>query len=283
MGPGFDCLAMALDVWNTIHVELDADGVVVNGEGNGELPTNEANLVYRSFLVAFEKSGRPRPRAAITCDNRIPLARGLGSSAAAAVAGLVAGNELCGRPLDQTQILELAAEVEGHPDNVSAAVFGGCQIVVENDGGLTTSEVPIADQLRAVVFVPDDRMPTDEARSVLTKRVERSDAIYNMGRVALLVAALTTGDASHLATATQDRLHQPARQEIYPAMKNIFRAALNAGALGVFLSGAGSSVLALAQGREATIGYEMAEAASKSGVGGSFIVTEPTTAGAHVV
>ena len=283
MGPGFDCLAMALDIWNTVKVDLNADGVVVNGEGKEELPTDEANLVHRSFAIPFEKAGRPVPRARIVCDNRIPLARGLGSSAAAAVAGLVAGNELSGRPLDSAQILDLAAALEGHPDNVSAAVFGGCQIVVQDDGRLTTSGVPIVRSLRAVVFVPDDRMPTDEARAVLDGRVDRRDAVYNMGRVALLVAALATGDATHLATATQDRLHQPARQAMYPAMKNIFRAALDAGALGVFLSGAGSSVLALARGRETTIGYEMAEAASKSGVHGSFIVTEPTTAGAHVV
>ncbi len=282
MGPGFDCLAMALDIWNTVRVDLDGDGIVVNGEGKEELPTDQTNLVYRSFAMPFEKTGRPVPRAGIVCDNRIPLARGLGSSAAAAVTGLLAGNELCGRPLDRTQILELAAEVEGHPDNVSAALFGGCQIVVQDGQGLTTSAVPIAQGLRAVVFVPDDPMPTDEVRSVLADQIERRDAVYNMGRVALLVAALVTGDLTHLGTATQDRLHQPARQAIYPAMKNIFRAALSAGALGVFLSGAGSSVLALAQGRETTIGYEMAEAASKSGVCGSFIVTEMTTTSAHV-
>ena len=283
MGPGFDCLAMALDVWNTVTVDLDAEGIVVNGEGKDELPTDQNNLVHRSFRIPFEHAGRTAPRARIVCDNRIPLARGLGSSAAAAVAGLVAGNELCGRPLDRARILDHAAALEGHPDNVSAAVFGGCQIVVQDNGRLTTSGVPVDGNLRAVVFVPDERMPTDEARAVLDARVDRSDAVYNMGRVALLVAALATGDSTHLATATQDRLHQPARQAMYPAMKNIFRAALNAGALGVFLSGAGSSVLALARGRETTIGYEMAEAASKTGVHGAFIVTEPTTTGAHVV
>ena len=283
MGPGFDCLAMALDIWNSVTVDLDADGVVVNGEGKDELPTDEANLVHRSFAIPFAEAGRPAPSAGIVCDNRIPLARGLGSSAAAAVAGLVAGNELCGRPLDGARILDHAARLEGHADNASAAVFGGCRIVVRDEGGLTTSGVPVDGSLRAVVFVPDERMPTDEARAVLAGAVDRGDAVYNMGRVALLVAALATGDATHLATATQDRLHQPARQAKYPAMKNIFRAALDAGALGVFLSGAGSSVLALARGRETTIGYEMAEAASKSGVHGAFLVTTPTTRGAHVV
>ena len=283
MGPGFDCLAMALDIWNTVTVDLDGDGVTVNGEGKGELPTDDDNLVRRSFAIPFERAGRPAPRAGIVCDNRIPLARGLGSSAAAAVAGLVAGNELCGRPLDDAQILDEAAALEGHADNAAAAVFGGCRIVVHGDGGLVTAAVPMSGGLRAVVFVPDALMSTDVARRLLDPRVGLDDAVYNVGRAALLVTALAAGDATHLATATQDRLHQPARQVMYPAMKNIFRAALDAGALGVFLSGAGSSVLALARGRETTIGYEMAEAASKTGVHGVFLVTEPTTAGAHVV
>jgi homoserine kinase len=274
---------MAVDIWNTVRVEVGSSGFTVRGEGRGDLPEGPSNLVYRSFLLPFEQAGRPVPEVGVTCDNRIPLARGLGSSAAAAVAGLVAGNELCGKPLDQDQILELAARAEGHPDNVSAAVFGGCQIVVRDGDRLVTSEVPIPRGLRAVIFVPDDPMPTDEARSVLSAQIDRQDAVYNIGRMGLLVRALATGDSTHLATATQDRLHQPARQAMFPAMKNIFQAALDAGALGVFLSGAGSSVLALARGRETTIGYEMAEAASKSGAGGSVTITEPTGRGAHVV
>ena len=283
MGPGFDCLGMALDIWNSVHAEVGSSDFVIRGEGEKHLPRSQTNLVYRCFSLPFKESGRPIPDVAITCENEIPLGRGLGSSSAAAVAGLVAGNELCERPLSQGDILELAARIEGHPDNVSAALLGGCHIVVRDGDRLLTSRVPVPEELQAVVFVPDVPMPTGQARSLLSPHILREDAVYNIGRMGLLVKAFATGDFTHLAIATEDRLHQPARQAIFPAMETIFRAALGAGALGVFLSGAGSSVLALTRDKVMTIGYEMADAAAKSGVGGTVKVTRPTEQGAQVL
>jgi homoserine kinase len=283
MGPGFDCLGMALDIWNTIEVESGSSGFEVSGEGADSLPRDESNLVYKSFRAVFEGMERPVPQVSITCQNEIPLGRGLGSSAAAVAGGLMAANELCGGPLSKERLLELAAKIEGHPDNAAAAIMGCCQIVVQHDEGLITATVPVPEGLKAVLFVPDVPMPTEQARGLLPKQVDRGDAVYNIGRVALLIRALATGDLSHLAVATEDRLHQPARQKIFFPMRNIFRAALSAGALGVFLSGAGSSVLALAQEREFTIGYEMADAAAKSGVNGIIKITQPSKLGAHVI
>ena len=283
MGPGFDCLALALDVWNTLTIQ-DADSLelYVQGFGEGELSTGPENLVARSFSRVFDLLAVPIPGAKLICDNRIPLGRGLGSSSAAAVAGIVAGNELAGRPLTHTQMLSLAIEIEGHPDNASAALLGGCQIVVSDGNELVTSSVRIPESLSAVLFVPDVPMPTRTARSILPSEIPMSDAVFNAGRTALLVNSLARGDLAQLAVATQDKLHQPARQEIFHPMKVIIQAALDAGAIGAFLSGAGSSILALCQGREMTIGYEMAEAGSKSGVGGEVIVTNPTLIGASV-
>lgn len=272
-----------MDVWNTVTVEAGGGGFVIHGEGREELPAGPANLVYRAFLLPFLKTGGVAPEVGVACHNAVPLARGLGSSSAAIVAGLMAGNELCDQPISRQGLVELAAETEGHPDNVAPALLGGCQIVVADGPRVVTASVPIPPDLNTVLFIPDTPMPTDEARSILPDTVPREDAVYNMGRVALLVRALATGDFTDLALATQDRLHQPARQGIFPAMKTIFRSALAAGALGVFLSGAGSTVLALTRGREMTVGYEMAEAASKSGVGGEFRVTRPTEQGAQVV
>ena len=283
LGPGFDCLGMALDIWNTVHVEVGSSGFAIRGEGQESLRRGRSNLVYRAFRLPFLESGQEIPEASISCENQVPLGRGLGSSSAAAVGGLVAGNEVCGRPLTQEQLLELASRIEGHPDNVAPALLGGCQVVVRDNDRLVTSSVPMRGEVWAVVFIPDVAMPTKQARSLLPAKVSRRDAVYNIGRVGLLVKAFATGDFTHLAVATDDRLHQPARQKMFPAMKNIFRAALDAGALGVFLSGAGSSVLALASGKEMSIGYEMAEAASKSGVGGTVKITRPTDLGAHVV
>lgn len=275
-------MAIALDMWNSVTVELGKDAFEIYGEGAELLTQGPTNLVARSFRTAFEQSGREAPTAKFVCNNGIPLARGLGSSSAAVVSGLVAGNELCGQHLTKSDVLRLAAEIEGHPDNVSAALFGGCQIVVENNGELITSLVPVPISLKAVIYVPDTPMPTDQARNLLTPTVDRPDAVFNLGRVALLVNALSKGDLSSVAVATQDRLHQPDRCVIFPPMKVIFQAALKAGAVGVFLSGAGSCILALTTEREVTIGYEMAEAASKTGVEGTFKVVQFSEQGAHV-
>ena len=281
IGPGFDCLGMALDIWNEVHVSLGPPSFTITGEGEKTLHLGQKNLVYKSFCLPFRESGQSVPDVSMSCHNAIPLGRGLGSSSAAIVAGLLAGNALCERPLSQEQLLQLAVQVEGHPDNVAATLLGGCQVVVSDEDRLITASVPLPPELKAVIYIPDFPMPTERARQLLPDQVSREDAVYNMGRVALLIRAFATGDFSQLAVATMDRLHQPARQTIFPAMKNIFRAALGAGALGVFLSGAGSSVLALTTGREFTIGYEMADAAVKSGLDGALKITTPTISGAH--
>ncbi len=283
LGPGFDCLAMALDIWNTVTVEVGSPGFSIEGYGEDRLRRGRTNLVYRCLRMPFVESKRQFPPVAVSCFNEIPVGNGLGSSAAAAVGGLVAGNALCGDPLTNEELLELASKVEGHADNASAALLGGLQIVVRDGKRLVTSSVAIPEDLRAVLFVPDAGMPTREARALLPTSVDRRDAVYNIGRVGLLVNAFGTGDLTHLAAATSDRLHQDARQSVFPAMKNIFRAAMSAGALAVFLSGAGSAILALTRGRELTVGYEMADAADKSGVPGDVKVTRPTARGAHVV
>ena len=276
-------MGMALDIWNSIDVEPGPEVVEVVGEGADRLPGNRRNLVHRSFRLPFTESGQQVPQVSITSRNEVPLARGLGSSSAAAVGGLLAGNEMAGRPMSSERLLDLAAETEGHPDNAAPALLGGCQIVVRDKGSLLTSRVPLPQDLKTVLFIPDMRMPTRQARDLLPSSVPRQAAVYNIGRVALLVKALATGEMSDLAVATDDMLHQRQRQTIFPAMKNIIRAALDAGALGAFLSGAGPTVLALTRGREMTVGYEMSDAAEKSGVSGTVKVTNPTENGAHVV
>ena len=161
---------------------------------------------------------------------------------------------------------------------------GGCQIVVQDGDQLITSDVPVPAGLSAVIFVPDVLfVPTKKARSVLSKGVSRQDAVYNIGRAALLVRMFSAADFTHLAIATQDRLHQPARQEIFPAMSDIFHAAMGAGALGVFLSGSGSAILALTRGHQMAIGSEMVDAAVKSNIGGSIVVTRPTEFGSQIL
>ncbi|MEC9238436.1 MAG: homoserine kinase, partial [Chloroflexota bacterium] len=268
MGPGYDCLGMALDVWNTIEIEVLDSGepvVEVTGEGAGELGTGRDNLVYRSMEFLFQDAEQEMPLVRIRCDNAIPLARGMGSSAAAIAGGLVAANAICSQDYTPNDLLEMAATIEGHPDNVAAAVLGGMQLVIsdktEEGSRLYTVPINVPPGLHAVVFVPQVRITTEDARAVLPEKVTMADAVHNIGRVGLLVASMATNHPEYLAIATQDLLHQPYRQPLFPAMKVIFKAALDAGALGVFLSGSGSTVLALTQGREMTVAYEMAEAA----------------------
>jgi homoserine kinase len=284
LGPGFDCLGMALEIWNRISIEMGGGPrVVVQGEGASELPADEGNLVYRAAALLFREAGLDAPSLSIHCTNDIPLKRGLGSSAAAIVGGLLAANLLLDQPLPVERLLELATSMEGHPDNVAPALLGGCRVVVREGERLIAAPVPIPEDVWAVLFIPDVAIPTDEARAVLPTSVSLEDAVYNMGRVALLVNALSTGRLEDLKVATQDRLHQPARQRLFPQMKVILRAALEAGALGAFLSGSGSTVLALTRGREMTVGYEMAEAAMKACLSGTVRITRPAPQGAHPV
>ena len=289
LGPGFDCLGMALDLWNRLEVlpaqpEPDnAPLVEISGEGAEELASDSSNLTFRAMHFLFDEAGLEMPPLRLRCHNAIPLSRGMGSSAAAIAGGLVAANALCGQPYSPAELLEMAATIEGHPDNVAAAVMGGLQLVVSDGPQLYTAPIPVPDDLQAVLFIPDTRIATADARAVLPAQVSVPDAVFNMGRVALLVAGMALDRPEYLDVATQDKLHQPYRQPLFPAIKVIFAAARSAGALGVFLSGSGSTVLALTKGREMTVAYEMFEAARLTAVPGRLEITKPTAKCAHVV
>lgn len=287
MGPGYDCLGMALDIWNIIEVQRLPEGanpsVTVRGEGAGELEAGPENLVHRSMEFLYRELGRDMPPVRVDCTNEIPLARGLGSSAAAIAGGLAAANALSGGTFSSRELLEMAATIEGHPDNVAAAVMGGLQLVVTEESTLYTVPVSVPAAIHAVLFIPDVRIATADARAVLPQQLSVADAVHNMARVALLVAGMATNHPEYLDVATQDRLHQPYRQPLFPPMKLLMKAARDAGALGAFLSGSGSTVLALTQGREMTVAYEMAEAARQASVEGTLKVTQPTAQGAHLV
>ena len=287
LGPGYDCLGMALDIWNRLTVSTLPAGstptVQVNGEGEGELAGDTDNLTYRAMAFLYDEADTPIPPLELVCQNGIPLSRGMGSSAAAIAGGLVAANALLDEPFSANDLLEMAATIEGHPDNVAAAVHGGLRLVVMEDNQIYTAPIRIPAELQAVLFIPENRIATVDARRVLPAEISVADAVYNMSRVALLVAAMEGNRPEYLKIATQDRLHQPYRETIFPPMKVIFAAARDAGALGVFLSGSGSAIMALTQERAMTVAYEMFDAARLCGVEGRVEVTTPTELGAHVV
>lgn len=284
LGPGFDALGMALDLANVVHVApAEALAVRIEGEGAGVLAEGPDNLVYQAMTCLAERLGEPLPPVRLHCVNAIPLARGLGSSSAAIVAGLVAANHLYGDRLSPDALLELAVALEGHPDNVAPALLGGVRVCVQTDAGVCQAPVPLRRPLRAVLFVPDFPMPTEAARRALPATVPLHDAVFNLGRAALLVAALATGAYDLLREATRDRLHQPARTALFPAMPAFFAAALEAGALGACLSGAGSTVLALVETQTAAVAAALETVAAREGIGGRIITTAIGAEGARVL
>ncbi|MDA0677246.1 MAG: homoserine kinase, partial [Chloroflexi bacterium] len=212
-----------------------------------------------------------------------PHGRGLGSSSASIVAGLVAGAALADFTFENGDLVTLAADIEGHPDNVAPAIYGGCTIGVHDGNRWIIDTVDVPDDLSAVIFIPELQTNTHESRARLPDQISRSDAVYNIGRAAMLVNALKKREFGLLRYATQDKLHQPLRGQVFPALPRLIKAALNGGAHGAFLSGAGPSVMALTTGREVTISYEMAEAARISQVSGKSLVLKPALRGAYVV
>jgi homoserine kinase len=270
LGPGFDALGLALALYNEVTAQESASVTVsVQGEGAGRLPTNQHNVVVRGVEAAYEAAGRPFKGCALTCVNRVPAARGLGSSAAAWVGGLVAGNALMGEPLSREALLALAARAEGHPDNVAAALLGGLTVSCSlPDGRVTAVALPVPASIRWVVLVPSVTSATAEARAVLPDSVPRGDAVFNVQRVALLLAGLQTGRLDVFDAALDDRLHQPYRLRLFPWMPAVVDAARRAGALGCVLSGAGPSLLAAVGDEAEPVARAMETALRAAGIEG---------------
>jgi len=276
LGPGFDCLGLALDLWAQFTLEA-RDAPVP--------PPDDPLLgVVLDAAAAYYAAAAVEAPAGLTVawQGDIPVARGLGASAVARAAGLVGANALAGDPLGLEELLPLGAGLEHHADNIAPALFGGLQVAVWEGQRVTHVAVPLPPRLKVVLLVPERIMPTDESRRLLPSPVPRDDAVFNVGRVALLVAALAAGRLELLDTATADRLHQPARSRLLPGMDQIMTAARRAGALCAYLSGGGSTIAAWAVEDEAGIADAMRRAADAAGSGGRTIITKPSERGAEV-
>lgn len=251
LGPGFDCLALALDLWNEVSFELTGTGtrITINGFGRDTLPVDGSNLILQSLNRVFQLLDCEYPRGlSIRCENEIPLGSGLGSSAAAVLAGIMGANELCGSPLSINEILSLATEIEGHPDNAAAALHGGLVIIGNTGEKLITHPLGMirvgGESLQTAVVLPDLQLSTQEARKVLPRQVGLNDAVFNIGMTTLVVQALLEGDLSLLGEVMQDRIHQPYRLKLIPGAEDAIKAARRRGAAAAALSGAGPSVIA---------------------------------------
>jgi homoserine kinase len=264
LGPGFDCLGLALDLWNeTTFTPSESQTIVeVHGEGAVQLPKNEDNLIWRSALRVYERAGEKPPDGMhLACHNQIPLTSGLGSSGAAVLTGLLAGNALSGGVLGEDELLDLGVAIEGHPDNIVPALYGGLVIASRADDQLEIQQVAVP-ALQVIVLLPKVDFSTQAARQILPKEVPLRDAVFNASRVALVVDALRTGNLGLLAHAMQDRLHQPYRLPLIPGAEASLKAAHDLG-IPASLSGAGPSLIAFVregQGEEVVeamrIGFE---------------------------
>jgi homoserine kinase len=245
MGPGFDCIGMALSIYNRIEIAEGTDNgadIVIHAASG--IPKDEKNLIYKTVRDFYKQAGKPLPPLTLWQQDDIPMARGLGSSAACVVAGLLAGNALAKTGLSREELTRMAAHIEGHPDNVAPAIAGGLVIGAMGDGFEYIRLAPEWPGLRFALMVPDFTLHTEIARNALPKFYSRRDAVYNASRTALLVAALCTGDYDKLTTALDDRIHQPYRKPLVPGMDAIFVEARIQGAYNTFLSGAGPALIA---------------------------------------
>ncbi len=249
IGSGFDCAGIALQLYNTISAEEIDSGlcIEVSGGNCAYIPLDEKNLVYRTMMTAFEKIGYSPKGLHIVQTNTVPPTRGLGSSSTCIVGGIMAANEICGRPMGRQDIIDLASEIEGHPDNVTPAVTGGMAVAVKNRGIKYTSFPIDNKKLSFAVYIPDFSLQTRVSRAILPPRINYRDATYNVGRAALLTAAMLTEDYSLLSTALQDRMHQYYRKRLIGGSSKIFREAQRCGAIGTYISGAGSTMVSIVE------------------------------------
>lgn len=244
VGAGFDALGLALSLHNTVTME-EWDKLDIMASDGSLVPTGTSNLIYRSAKAVYEQLGKPIKGLRIRQENPIPMARGLGSSSACIVAGILGANALLGSPLTKRQMLTLATSIEGHPDNVAPAMLGGFVSSVFDEGQVFTARKEINEELAFAAFIPNFKLLTEKARAALPKTVDRRDAVYNLSRAALATAAFCDGDYELLRVATKDALHQQYRLPLIPGGERVFEIAWDLGAYAVYISGAGPTIMAV--------------------------------------
>ncbi len=283
LGPGFDCLGLALDLWNEAEFSMEGEGLHLHCSGEGQhLPTDERNLVIQSIRFFCDTLGLTLPRGVtIRCQNNIPVGSGLGSSAAAVLTGLLGTSALLDRPLEINEALTLAARLEGHADNAAAALFGGLVIVAAGKGAWLARQITIPTRQVAVVL-PEIDLPTHAARAALPEDIALKDVTYNLGRAMLVVEALRSGDLGLLSQAMDDRLHLPYRLPLIPGGQRALDAAYRASASAVTISGAGPSLIAFTAGDPAPAAAAMTAAFRQAGVASRTFLLHTAQSGASV-
>ena len=282
LGSGFDSIGLCLNIWNEIEF-FEGDFSIKNyGLGNSTLSTDKNNLIYKCYLKTNELLDKKNKDISIICNNRIPIFGGLGSSSAAVISGIMIAFKINNIAIKKDEIFQIAADFEGHPDNVGPAIYGGITIGFKDSSDWHISNVKYSNELKIISFISEQKILTSESRKELPNTVNRKDAVYNISRSAVLINALNNDDFSKIKFGFQDKIHEQYRTSKIKGFNTISNAALNAGALGSYLSGSGPTISAITYEKELTINYEMLDAADKLGLNGQGIICSISKEGAEI-
>ncbi len=286
LGPGFDCLGLALKLYNVVEIEeIKEDKVIIEieGEGKDEIPRNKKNIIFSAIKSVFDKAEEKFSRVRIREINHIPMGKGLGSSAATRLGGIVSASNFLRINLSQEEILNLATQLEGHPDNAAASLLGGLVMVIPEKENFHWIKINLSHKFKIVIALPEIKVSTEKAREILPQNFSLEDIVFNLSRMGALIYSLTKGKWEYLSLATEDKLHQPYREILIPGMKEVMESALSSGAKGVFLSGAGSGIVALTENKEKKIGESMQKSFLKKGVKSKIMTLEIDEGGLRII
>lgn len=284
LGSGFDSLGLALSLYNQVWME-EYDGVDISSKDDTNIPKGKENLIYWSAEYLYKECGKVLPGLKIIQENNIPMTRGLGSSSACIVAGLLGANRFLGNPLSLNELENMAMKIEGHPDNTTPALTGGLVTSAMDCGRIYSVTVPVASNIRFAVFIPPFELKTEIARGVLPESYSRSDAVFNLSRSALMTAALFSGSLENLRVAVDDRLHQPYRKKFIPGIDDVFRLTYELGSFGTYISGAGPSIISIIDDKsEKTFELHAMNALKEKGIDGwQFKILKTDDDGAKII
>lgn len=256
MGCGFDCIGVALNLYNHMWLEKLPDGtdfvIEAKGEQASKVPTDESNLIYKTMKYFYDKVSLPMPSVHIIQEDFIPMSRGLGSSAACIIGGLLGANKLAGDICSLDELSVMASDIEGHPDNTNPALFGGLVLSLQREDKIEKIVLPIEDELVFATMIPSFPLSTSEARKVLPDSYSREDVIFNATRTAFLIGSIMEKKYENLSFAVEDRVHQPYRSKLIPNIDNIFAKANELNATATYLSGAGPTLMVITRKSQAT-------------------------------
>jgi homoserine kinase len=285
LGPGFDCIGMAFQLYNYISFDCISSGLEIKvfGEGAEEISRGEDNKVFQAARKVFDKVKFNPPGLRIVLENNIPITRGLGSSASIIVGGMIAANEISDARLSKEEIFKMAVDMEGHPDNVAPALFGGVTVAATGTNQIYCLKIDPPKDLHAIVAIPEFQLSTKMARQVIPTMVDRSDAVFNISRSSMMIGALMKGDLNLFGKMMEDRLHQPYRMSLIPGMQDVFNYAREKGALSVAISGAGPTLIAFVIGEGTRIGEAMIKGFQKHGISAKTLDLAPDVQGTVIV